>query len=74
MRRISSTSIKLPSLATVLFEANTLQIYPASFRDTNNDGYGDVRGIIEMLDYLKSLGGQHLYQYIIYHAKKDGYS
>lgn len=29
------------------------QIYPRSFRDTNGDGVGDLRGIIERLDYLK---------------------
>jgi oligo-1,6-glucosidase len=46
------------SFLSNLCEADTLQIYPASFRDTNNDGHGDVRGIIEKLDYLKSLGGK----------------
>ena len=34
------------------------KIYPASFRDTNGDGHGDIRGITESLDYLKSLGGE----------------
>lgn len=32
------------------------QIYPKSFYDTNNDGIGDLPGIIEKLDYLKDLG------------------
>lgn len=32
------------------------QIYPKSFNDTNGDGIGDLRGIIEKLDYLKELG------------------
>lgn len=32
------------------------QIYPKSFYDTNGDGIGDIRGIIEKLDYLKELG------------------
>ena len=32
------------------------QIYPKSFRDTNGDGKGDLRGIISKLDYLKELG------------------
>lgn len=32
------------------------QIYPKSFQDTNGDGIGDLRGVIDHLDYLKSLG------------------
>lgn len=32
------------------------QIYPRSFADGNGDGVGDFKGIIEKLDYLKSLG------------------
>ena len=32
------------------------QIYPKSFMDANNDGYGDIKGVIEKLDYLKDLG------------------
>ncbi|WP_108805020.1 alpha-glucosidase [Aquimarina sp. Aq107] len=31
------------------------QIYPRSFNDSNNDGIGDLKGIIEKLDYIKSL-------------------
>ena len=32
------------------------QIYPQTFYDSNGDGVGDLQGIIEKLDYLKSLG------------------
>lgn len=34
-------------------EVNAIyQIYPRSFRDTNSDGIGDLRGVIEKLDYI----------------------
>ena len=32
------------------------QLYVRSWRDSNDDGYGDLRGIIERLDYLSQLG------------------
>ena len=32
------------------------QIYPKSFQDTNGDGIGDLRGVIQRLDYLQKLG------------------
>lgn len=37
-------------------EATVYQIYPASFKDSNNDGWGDLRGISSKLGYLKNLG------------------
>ena len=32
------------------------QVYPRSFQDSNNDGVGDLKGIISRLNYLKDLG------------------
>lgn len=37
------------------------QIYPKSFRDSDGDGCGDLRGIIEKLDYLKWLGVDYVW-------------
>ena len=37
-------------------EAVVYQIYPASFKDSNNDGLGDIPGVISKIPYIKSLG------------------
>jgi maltose alpha-D-glucosyltransferase/alpha-amylase len=37
-------------------DAVLYELYVRAFRDTNGDGHGDLRGVIEKLDYVKSLG------------------
>lgn len=37
------------------------QVYTKSFRDSNGDGLGDIRGVIEKLDYLRDLGIDYLW-------------
>ena len=32
------------------------QVFPASFMDSNADGIGDIKGVIQKLDYIQSLG------------------
>lgn len=39
-----------------LDDALFYEIYPQSFKDTNGDGIGDLKGIAEKLDYIKELG------------------
>lgn len=44
------------------FKKSTVyQIYPKSFYDTNGDGFGDLNGVIEKLDYLKNLGIDYIW-------------
>lgn len=46
----------LANKATWWKEAVVYQLYPRSFKDSDGDGVGDLKGIISKLDYLKSLG------------------
>jgi len=44
------------------------QIYPKSFKDTTGNGQGDINGIIEKLDYLKTLGVDYLWLTPVYRS------
>lgn len=52
-------------------ESVIYQIYPRSFRDSNGDGIGDLRGIIEKLDYLKELGVDVVWLSPVYESPND---
>ncbi|MEO1099410.1 MAG: alpha-amylase family glycosyl hydrolase, partial [Bacteroidota bacterium] len=52
-------------------EGVVYQIYPRSFNDSNNDGIGDIRGIIEKLDYIKSLGVDIIWICPVYRSPND---
>ncbi len=52
-------------------EAIVYQIYPRSFKDSNGDGVGDLRGIIQKLDYIKSLGVDAIWLNPIYKSPND---
>ena len=44
------------------FKKSTVyQVYPKSFYDTDGDGFGDLNGVIEKLDYLKNLGIDYIW-------------
>lgn len=47
------------------------QIYPRSFKDTDGDGVGDLRGVIEELDYIESLGVNMVWLNPIYSSPND---
>ena len=52
-------------------ESVVYQIYPRSFKDSNGDGIGDLRGIIEKLDYLKELGIDVVWLSPVYESPND---
>ena len=61
-QKTQETEMKITGECTVpaapdwVHNAVFYQIYPQTYYDTNGDGIGDLNGIIEKLDYIKSLG------------------
>ena len=52
-------------------EGIVYQIYPRSFQDSNGNGIGDLRGIIDRLDYIKSLGVDIIWLNPVYESPND---
>ncbi|BDZ29702.1 alpha-glucosidase [Lactiplantibacillus sp. WILCCON 0030] len=52
-------------------QAVVYQVYPRSFQDTNEDGIGDLPGIIAHLDYLKALGIDVIWLNPVYQSPND---
>ncbi|KOH00745.1 glycoside hydrolase family 13 protein DI49_0078 [Saccharomyces eubayanus] len=52
-------------------EATVYQIYPASFKDSNNDGWGDMKGIASKLEYIKDLGADAIWISPFYDSPQD---
>lgn len=52
-------------------EVVVYQIYPRSFKDSNGDGIGDIRGMISELDYLQNLGIGAIWLSPVYQSPND---
>jgi oligo-1,6-glucosidase len=52
-------------------EAVVYQIYPRSFKDSDGDGIGDLKGVLSKLDYIKSLGIDAVWLNPIYSSPND---
>ena len=52
-------------------EAVVYQIYPRSFKDSDGDGIGDLKGIISKLDYIQSLGIDVVWLNPVYSSPND---
>jgi len=57
--------------ATWYREGVVYQIYPRSFQDSNNDGIGDIPGIISRIPYLKELGISIVWLSPVYKSPND---
>ena len=53
---VTGVQAQKPTQPSWLSDAVFYQIYPSSFQDSDGDGYGDLKGIMSRLDYIKSIG------------------
>ena len=65
------TTPQVPSDQAWWKSAVVYQIYPRSFADSNGDGVGDVRGILERVDYLADLGVEVVWVSPFYRSPMD---
>lgn len=54
-------------------EMAVYQVWPRSFKDGNGDGIGDLKGVMEKLDYIKSLGVDAIWFSPLYKSPQHDY-
>ena len=54
-------------------EMSVYQVWPRSFRDGNGDGIGDIKGVMEKLDYIKSIGVDAIWFSPLYKSPQNDY-
>jgi len=68
---VNSTGQSVPADKKWWKEAVVYQIYTRSFKDSDGDGIGDLKGIISKLDYIKKLGIDVVWLNPIYSSPND---
>src|SRR5215204_2923602 len=73
--RNTSTMTTLPPDPSWHHDAIIYQLHVKAFRDSNRDGFGDFRGLLEKLDYIADLGVTAIWLLPFYPSplKDDGY-
>jgi oligo-1,6-glucosidase len=67
----SDSSQRITSNPNWWKEAIIYQIYPRSFKDSHGDGTGDLKGILQKIDYIQSLGIDTIWLNPIYPSPND---